>query len=162
MTPTLTAAEYRRLVGATPADAQVEMDAESYRRLIGGTGADGLLPQRNLDSSQVDTESPAKVEFAEWLDLASPYPVLREHRFLAPERQFRADWAIEELKLILEFDGVVHHTTLRGAWRDAEKGNLAQLHGWMFLRVNSASIRDGSAYEVVERAIFERMKGVAA
>ena len=159
MSETMDAAEYRKLIGQTN-DIPTEMSAEQYRRAVGV--ASGLLPRQNLDSSNVDTEPAVKTEFAEWLDLVSPYPVLREHRFLAPLRQFRADWCIVELRIIVEYDGVVHHTTIAGAWRDALKGNLAQIAGWMFLRVNARSIRSGEAHELVEQAIEAAQERVAA
>lgn len=155
----MSAAEYRKLIGRTDT-VPAEMSAEQYRRAVGV--ASSLLPRQNLDSSNVDTEPAAKTEFAEWLDAVSPYPVLREHRFLAPLRQFRADFCIVELRIVLEYDGIVHHTTIAGAWRDALKGNLAQVAGWMFLRVNARSIKDGSAYEVVERAIEAAQERQAA
>lgn len=153
---TIDATDYRRLVGAPDRDLPAEMDAVAYRRMLGNpVSASDMVPRRNLDSSRVETETPAKREFAEWLECVSPYPVVAEHRFLE-DRKFRADWAIPEIKLLIEFDGVVHHTGVTGAWRDAEKSNLAQIAGWMMIRVNARSLRDGSGYRDAVAAFAAR------
>lgn len=149
MSDTMTSGAYKRLIGLTDPDAQQEMSAAEYLERFGQT-ANALL--RNLDSSAVDTETPAKTEFGEWLRAVSPHPVEAEYKFLA-DRRFRADWAVPELRLLFEYDGVMHHATKAGAWRDAEKANLAQLSGWMFIRVNSASLKDGSGYAIAGCAI---------
>lgn len=151
MTDEMSSAHYRRLMGLSDVDTMAELDAESYRRLVEQGTANGLL--RNLDSSKVDTETPAKTEFGEWLDAVSPVPVLREYRGI-PGRRFRFDWFVgEPLNIAFEYDGVAHHTTQAGAWRDAEKGNLAQLAGIMFIRVNARTLRDGSGYTVANKAL---------
>lgn len=158
----MTAAEYRKFCDRIDAQSNIaraqfedEMSAEEYRRKHGKTANDFL---RNLDSSNVDTETPAKVEFREWLHYVSPAPVVDEYVFL-PDRKFRADWAIPSLGIIFEYDGRTHHGTVAGSERDAEKSNLAQLAGWLFIRVNAASLKDGSGYVAAENAIMQRSKG---
>ena len=150
----MTAEEYRAAIGAPTHDAGSEMDAAAYRRMIGASASD-LLPRRTLDSSNVNTESEAKVAFREWLLGVSPSPVVAEYQF-DDRRRYRADWAIPDLKLLFEFDGVTHHTTITGAWRDAEKGNLAQIDGWLFIRVNARSLSDGSGYRDAVNAFAAR------
>jgi hypothetical protein len=145
----ISAAEFRRRFGIAD-DAPVEVSAEEFRAQFAGGS-------KRRHSSEADTEPKPKRDFAEWLAVASPHPVLTEQR-VVPGRRFRADWWIAELKISIEYDGVADHATKRGAWRDAEKGNLTQLEGILFLRVNSKSINDGSAFVIVERAIRERME----
>ncbi len=131
---------------------QPEMTAAEYRQRYGAS--DDLMPQRVT----VNTETPAKTEFAAWLDATSPYPVLREHCGI-PGRKFRFDWFIQELALAFEYDGVADHGTRKGSERDAEKGNLAQLHEILFIRVNARSLRDGTGYTMSEDAFA--LRGVA-
>ena len=147
----LTAAEYRRQHPLP--DTSAEIDAAAYRSMVERETASGLL--RGMEAER-NTEPTAKVEFGEWLALeAAPFAVTTEHRGI-DGRQFRFDWAVVELGIAFEYDGVADHATRKGSERDAEKGNLAQLSGWMFIRVNSGSLRDGSGYEVARRAIAMR------
>jgi hypothetical protein len=54
------------------------------------------------------------------------------------ERKFRFDWAIPELMIAIEYEGVFskksRHTTVKGYTNDCEKYNLATLEGWRILR----------------------------
>lgn len=157
MTDQITAAEYRELLGMDDDGAPAELSAAEYRKQLAMSKSASL---RSLDSSSADTENPAKTEFGQWLGLTSPFAVECEACEIAG-RRFRFDWWIPELRIAIEYDGIAHHTGIAGAWRDAEKGNLAQLQGYLFLRVNAESIRDGTAFDVVERAI-ELRKGLAS
>lgn len=146
---------YRRLMGLVDPDNQREtISSAEYRERFGQTANDLL---RNLDSSHVDTEPECKTEFGQWLEFVSPHPVVAEYGFL-PDRKFRADWAIPELKLLFEYDGInaKAHASANGVFRDSEKGNLAQLAGWMFLRVNARSLREESGYTMAMRAISQQ------
>lgn len=61
-----------------------------------------------------------------------------EHRFMKPERQFRFDYAILDLKLAVEYQGhagfikggASGHSTISGLTSDCEKFNQARLRGW--------------------------------
>ncbi|WP_298118086.1 hypothetical protein [Flavobacterium sp.] len=61
----------------------------------------------------------------------------RELRF-DDVRQFRFDWAIPELMLAIEYEGIFSdksgHTTISGYVSDCTKYNLAQSKGWKVLR----------------------------
>ncbi len=65
------------------------------------------------------------------------YSLLTEHRF-HDARKFRFDWAIEEIKLAVEYEGVVsrksRHTGIVGYSKDADKYNIAQGLGWKVYR----------------------------
>jgi hypothetical protein len=138
-----------------PADV-TSISAETYRQIVGNaTSANDLVPR--LHSSQVNTEPKGKRDFAQWLRRVSPIEIVCEYQF-HPERRWRADWCAPDAKLIFEYDGFTDHLTLKGMLRDSEKGNEAQLLGFLFLRVNAASCSDGSAYEMAKRAF--RVRGL--
>jgi len=54
------------------------------------------------------------------------------------ERLFRFDWAIPDLKIAIEYEGLMSkksgHTTVKGYSKDTEKYNLAAIDGWIVLR----------------------------
>jgi hypothetical protein len=140
----MTAEEYRRFTQAHD-DGLTEMDAAQFVELMKRGSASSLVP------ASTSTTSAALEEFKAWLHAVSPLPVLEEVEII-PGRKFRADWFIPYLGLVFEYDGVKDHGSIKGSERDAEKSNLAQLNGMLFIRVNSRSIRDGSAYQVARRA----------
>ncbi|WP_426473409.1 hypothetical protein [Chryseobacterium balustinum] len=53
-------------------------------------------------------------------------------------RKFRFDWAIEQYRIAIEFEGIIseksRHTTIEGFSNDCVKYNLAQCNGWTVLR----------------------------
>ena len=59
------------------------------------------------------------------------------------ERNFRFDYAVESIKLAIEYEGIFssksRHTTVSGYSRDTEKYNLAQLEGWIVLRYSAST-----------------------
>jgi hypothetical protein len=64
-------------------------------------------------------------------------PYETEYKF-HPDRKFRFDYALPELGVALEYEGVVsaksRHTTLGGYAKDCEKYNEAALLGWLVFR----------------------------
>ena len=73
------------------------------------------------------------------------YTLLTEHRF-DTIRKFRFDWAIEELNIAFEYEGIVcgksRHTTLTGFTNDCKKYNLAQMLGWDVYRYTALNYKD--------------------
>jgi very-short-patch-repair endonuclease len=66
--------------------------------------------------------------------------LMEEYRF-DEDRRFKSDWAIPELKLLIEYEGGIFdrtgiqgHTHPKGIQRDIEKYNLAQQLGFIVLR----------------------------
>lgn len=61
-------------------------------------------------------------------------------------RKFRFDWAIEELKLGIEYEGIFSeksgHTTISGYTKDVTKYNLATKLGWQILRYTAENYLD--------------------
>ena len=65
------------------------------------------------------------------------YTLLTEHRF-HDARKFRFDWAIKEIMMAVEYEGLnsdkSRHTTKSGFTTDTTKYNLAQECGWNVYR----------------------------
>lgn len=80
----------------------------------------------------------------------------REFRF-HPTRKWRADLAWPDRRLLVEVEGGTfvsgRHARGAGMRKDAEKYNEAVLAGYRLLRVTPDMVRDGSAFEVIERAL---------
>lgn len=70
--------------------------------------------------------------------------LMEEYRF-DPERKWRADYAIPELKLLIEYEGLFsdrsRHTTASGFTGDTEKYNQAQALGWTVLRFTALNYK---------------------
>ena len=71
---------------------------------------------------------------------ANGYTLLTEHRF-HDARKFRFDWAIKEVMIAVEYEGLnsekSRHTTKTGYTRDSDKYNLCQQLGWKVYRFTS-------------------------
>ena len=81
-----------------------------------------------------------------------------EHRF-HPTRRWRFDYAAPAIKVAVEYDGLYGggaHTSVKMVAKDSEKLNQAAILGWLVIRVNAASLRDGSGYLDIERAVAIR------
>lgn len=87
-----------------------------------------------------------------------PSPI-REFRFAAGLRDFRADFAWPEQGLLVEISGGLFagrcggHTGPEGRYRDMRKLNIATLLGYRVLEFSSADIQDGTALFEVEAAL---------
>ena len=72
-------------------------------------------------------------------------------------RKFRFDFAWTERKLLVEVNGGTYakgaHSTGRGIARDYEKANLAVLQGWRVLSFDGKAVKDGTAVEVIRKAL---------
>ena len=79
-----------------------------------------------------------------------------EYKFLE-DRKFRFDLAWPMLMVAAEVEGgswiLSGHTSGTGINRDCEKGNLAQLNGWIYLRFTSNMIQSGEAIETLREAL---------
>lgn len=64
----------------------------------------------------------------------------------SPDRKFRFDWAIPDLMLGIEYEGIIseksRHTTIQGFSTDCEKYNLATKKGWRVLRYTANNYLD--------------------
>ena len=70
---------------------------------------------------------------------------LTEHKFDSV-RRFRFDWAIIDLKIGIEYEGIIaeksRHTTIEGFTTDCIKYNLAIQNGWRVLRYTAGNYQD--------------------
>lgn len=104
-----------------------------------------------------------KDALALWLQNEYGDAVVPEFRF-HPTRKWRFDFALPDYKVAIEFDGVVSHsahTSITNVLNDSSKFNEAALLGWIVIRTNTPNLRDGSAYDAIERAIAIRSGRVA-
>lgn len=99
-----------------------------------------------------------KQELALWLTSEYGDAIIPEFRF-HPTRKWRFDFALPELKVAIEFDGLfggTAHRSINMVAKDSEKINEAQLHGWIVVRCNTINLRDGTGYDAIERAVSMR------
>lgn len=87
--------------------------------------------------------------------LGLPEPI-REYQAIKG-RKFRFDFAWLEHRLLVEVNGGTYtkcaHSTGRGIARDYEKANLATLDGWRVLSFDGKAVKDGTAVEVIRKAL---------
>jgi very-short-patch-repair endonuclease len=80
----------------------------------------------------------------------------REYRAIKG-RMFRFDFAWLEQRLLVEVNGGTYtkgaHSTGQGIARDYEKANLAVLQGWRVLSFDGKAVKDGTAVEVISKAL---------
>jgi len=79
-----------------------------------------------------------------------------EYKF-CPTRRWRADFAWEKERLIVEVEGGAYtqgrHVRGKGFENDCEKYNWASLHGWTVLRFTRKFIVNGEALNMIEEAL---------
>jgi very-short-patch-repair endonuclease len=98
-----------------------------------------------------------------WRMLASnaPKPV-REHRFAAPTRQYRFDFAWPSCKVAVEVEGGIHskgrHVRPAGYTADIMKYNLATSMGWRVFRATPAMLdkKGPDIVDMLKEAIFSK------
>ncbi len=89
-----------------------------------------------------------------WLDVFQPGFWQRELRF-HETRRWRFDFAREDIKLAVEFDGLLYrgpgggHQRVAGYEKNREKDAEALLLGWRVLRVSPGMLRSGKAYSYI-------------
>jgi len=86
-----------------------------------------------------------------------PEPV-KQFRFLRG-RQYRADFAYPDEKLLIEVEGGTKgkgaHSTHDGITRDIEKQNAAMMAGYRVLRCTGDQVRDGVCVLWIEEALSQ-------
>ena len=87
----------------------------------------------------------------------------REYKF-HPERRWRADFAFETSKVLIEVEGghwtAGRHVRGSGFEKDCEKYNAAAELGWLVLRYTSRHIRSGEALQQIERVVSHYAVGL--
>lgn len=93
----------------------------------------------------IPVEDPKAIQFIKNHLSLMGYPYVCEYRF-HDKRKFRFDIALPELKLAIEYEGLMSqksgHTTVGGYTKDCEKYNLSQLNGWIVLRYTVLNYKD--------------------
>lgn len=76
---------------------------------------------------------------------AQGYVLQEEYRF-DPVRKWRLDFAFEDIKMGVEYEGIMseksRHTTAEGYTGDTNKYNAAQAAGWKVLRFTALNYKD--------------------
>jgi|SRR5690606_7240513 len=84
---------------------------------------------------------------------------VKEYEFV-PDRKFRADRYVPSLNLLIEYEGIYseksRHTFFKGYSTDADKYNLATVHGYRLLRFTSDNYK--SFYDLLEKIIVMNAK----
>lgn len=121
---------------------------------VSGAGQKGAAVPKGLRLSNERLDGSAEYLF-QIKTAGLPTPEF-EFRFHAV-RQWRADFAWPEEKLIVEYEGGVHtggrHTRGQGFENDIEKYNEATLLGYRVIRITYGTVKSGMALEMTERAL---------
>lgn len=114
-----------------------------------GLKVDGLAEVQPIKIKKVEKISVEKntIEFIlmsfKQKELISDYVV--EHQF-DNKRRYRFDWAIIDLKLAIEYEGIFsdksRHTSVNGFSNDCIKYNLAVSQGWRIFRYTALNYQD--------------------
>lgn len=102
-------------------------------------------------------ELPLEDEMARQLNDAGLTRYDRQFRFLPP-RRFKADFAFQQHKLIVEVDGGqwkfnTGHNNGQGKERDCIRDAEAAIAGWTTLRFTTNLVRSGEAVKYIRRFI---------
>ena len=93
--------------------------------------------------------------FSRWMQTKG---FVQEHKF-SLERRWRMDYAHLGLLICDEVEGGVWtmggHTRPVGFLKNIEKYNAATLGGWAVLRITPQMVKDGSAFDLVDKALIE-------
>lgn len=97
----------------------------------------GQKPEPHSRAVKIPKSDPKGLQYIKnWLKVEKV--IYQEELVFHPERNFRFDVAMPELKLAVEYEGLMsersRHTTVAGYSKDCEKYNIAQLAGWTVLR----------------------------
>jgi very-short-patch-repair endonuclease len=90
-------------------------------------------------------------------ELKLGYPIEQEYKF-DPERNYRADLAIPDARLLFECDGGAFrggHRRGRALEADYERQNRAVLAGWRILRFTNQQILTGEAKQFLVEFLKE-------
>lgn len=137
--------------------ASIDTDLKQSRRAKRAPVASSTEDVATAKPTKPRTMPKEKRRLIAWLEETYGELVVPEYRF-HDTRLWRLDWAIDPvgLKIAIEFQGMFGgkaHRSIDNVMRDAEKMAEAQLLGWLYLQVNTASLRDGMAYRWIERAV---------
>lgn len=126
----MSAAEYRKLIGAKSQKGTTSMSAEEWRNKMKKQA--NKKPTKQVDEIRIMLQL-ARIHFVE------------EHKF-HPTRRWRFDFAIPERMIAIEYEGIFSeksgHTTHKGYIKDTEKYNEAAKLGWTVLRYTAKTYKE--------------------
>ena len=140
--------------------------ADAFRRSTAMANSDIWTPEqlatyRAMQAGAKVSNRPArkdyKAQFEQQLRLVG-IQVETEFIFAAP-RKYRADYRVQGTNILIEFEGGLFakgkqgHSSVAGILRDMEKANVAQLGGWIQIRIAPNHVVSGQALKWVEEAI---------
>lgn len=142
------------------------LSAEDYRRLVGGRS--GKPPKLCHGCGQTTSacECLELALVAQARHAGPPEPV-EQFRAIAG-RRFRWNLAWPEHRLLVEIQGGVYagregaHTSVKGYEEDCEKRSLAAISGWRVIECTGDQVRDGVCFVLVEGALGEGTGRMAA
>jgi len=150
------------------------MSLEEYRAITQGKAASKRKPKKDNDLAMITLIARLERDgykfggvWKRGMEVVES-TIYLEYPFSAT-RRYRADLSIPTERLILEIHGGgwvkrqskdgkttylggAHHSP-SGRRRDMEKSNLANVEGWTYLEVEWKDVKDGSAYELVTKAL---------
>ncbi|MDO5450468.1 MAG: hypothetical protein Q4F30_06235 [Akkermansia sp.] len=105
--------------------------------------------------AKTKTPSPLEARFARLWDAAGGPELVREYRF-DKTRKWRADFALEAARMLVEIEGGVwtrgRHLSPRGFIKDAEKYLSATLQGWAVLRLTEPQLNADTIRQILDYA----------
>lgn len=104
---------------------------------------------------KIKVPSALEARFALLWDASGGPELLREYRFDGT-RRWRADFALESARLLIEIEGGVwskgRHVSPKGFMNDAEKYLAAALQGWSVLRLTEPQLTLGTIRQILAYA----------
>ena len=133
---------------------------------LGSAGADRSRARRPKRGGDTEALLAAQLVDAGYVDVADfddTWPLHKFHRMFVrqfawalrcdPPRGFASDFAFIEKRLLVEVKGLAHAAGRSKVRADVEREGLAVSLGWTVLPLTPESVRDGSAVELIARAL---------
>jgi hypothetical protein len=109
-----------------------------------------------ISTAPTNNYAPTFLSACKATGLPTPIP---EYKFAAPERQYRADFAFLEARIIVEIDGGVWrkgggaHSHPTNILRDMERTNEASIRGWRLMRFTPEELNKAATFGKIKEAI---------
>lgn len=95
------------------------------------------LPKRDKIKKEYDIESPIEIKALYWFSKYGLFP-----QFQYEIGKYRADFAFEDIKLVVECDGAEWHSTDEQKKNDKERDEYMINLGWKVLRFSGSEIHN--------------------
>lgn len=140
-----------------PASGPEVMPLAEFLALTKG-GKAGRSKSRRPQPAQ---DSDIEVAFSTLLRLYLPdVPTPEKQYRYAPGRNFAADYAFVDARLLIECEGIFGgaHGSITGILMDCERSRIASMNGWRVFRVTSADLKDrpSEIFDQLRTALADR------